>query len=384
MQGDETVARAPLVFKLGGEYSVLTGGIGMAAAADTFAEARVIGSVTKDLAIVLPDIKEGSGMSISQKFTEDRLNSLYQSFNANKCMDPREGKEGIKRFKSENSDIDERILPFAAIAAWLSGEHKVQVIGTQATIGFGTEEGRIRSGMASSAAVSTAFTVAMVKEYGAARLSDDEMINAARIGDRIIHGSPTAGRMDVGASYHGGVISVSNDVVRQESFRMPSDITIMLVYSGQKGDTGGYVDKVLDAMKDPDRGKPTLLVLDTIGTVSLNMLRAFAQRDVQEVGRAMFETHNALRSLGVVVGVEIATPRLDQAVELARKTGAIGAKLSGSGGGGWAVVVTKQPIILATAFQNQGFEAPKFVSISELGAKHYLREEHRIKSRATA
>jgi hydroxymethylglutaryl-CoA reductase len=77
-------------------------------------------------------------------------------------------------------------------------------------------------------------------------------------------------------------------------------------------------------------------ILEEIGNLTVDAGIALGIGDVPELGRLMFKNHELLAKLGV------STPALDDAVGLLLDRGVLGAKLTGSGGGG-AVIALVNP-----------------------------------------
>jgi mevalonate kinase len=77
-------------------------------------------------------------------------------------------------------------------------------------------------------------------------------------------------------------------------------------------------------------------LLAEIGEVTIQAGSALGRGDLVQVGELMNRNHELLARLGV------STEKLDEAVELLRDYGALGAKLTGAGGGG-AVVALVDP-----------------------------------------
>jgi mevalonate kinase len=77
-------------------------------------------------------------------------------------------------------------------------------------------------------------------------------------------------------------------------------------------------------------------ILQEIGALTVDAGIALGTGDEYELGRLMFRNHELLVKLGV------STPALDDAVETLLDHGVLGAKLTGSGGGG-AVIALVEP-----------------------------------------
>ena len=81
--------------------------------------------------------------------------------------------------------------------------------------------------------------------------------------------------------------------------------------------------------------------------------KALENYDLKKVGELMNENHRILQEIGV------SSKELDLLVDLARKQGAFGAKLTGGGGGGCMVALTPGKDLqgkVASAFKTAGFE----------------------------
>jgi mevalonate kinase len=80
-------------------------------------------------------------------------------------------------------------------------------------------------------------------------------------------------------------------------------------------------------------------------------IRALEHDDLETLGQVMDENHTHLSWFGV------STKTLDGIVKLAREAGALGAKLTGGGGGGCAVILTKPgDTAIGRKLEDGGFE----------------------------
>jgi len=87
--------------------------------------------------------------------------------------------------------------------------------------------------------------------------------------------------------------------------------------------------------------------------LALEGRKALEEFDLQKVGELMNENHRLLQE------IEVSCKELDYLVELARKQGAFGAKMTGGGGGGCMLALTPRKELqekVATAIENEGFE----------------------------
>lgn len=335
--------RAPGVVKLFGEHAVVYGRLSVAAAIDMYATVSVRERRGTDLRIILQDFSE-----FSVALDRRRLGLLYRRYR---------GRESMQDFVGLNNDIDPKVLPYATIASRLANEFGVEVVGKEVRI---SSEIPTQRGSASSAACATAFTVAMLRSAGEA-LEDSIVIDIARDGERVVHLSDGAGRIDVAASYYGGYASTSDGGKRE---KIRTRLNMVLIDTGPKKSTAETVGSVR-ILYDKEKEK-TEKLLDAIEDCSVKGLKALSKGDLKMVGEYMYKDQELLRELGV------SSKGLDRAVELARENGAYGAKLSGGGGGGIAIAICKNPERLMRVMGENGFDAyPTSVTLN--GAEKYLR-----------
>lgn len=342
----EVDVKAPGVVKLYGEHAVVYGRLSVAAAIDMYALASIKKVDGKVLRIVLADYD-----NLSITFHQGRLRLLYESY---------KGKESLEYYVKENKDIDQRILPYLTIAATLANDFYLDVFGREVTI---TSEIPEQSGCASSAACSTAFTVAMLASAGSVSedtIANQAVLEIARDGERVVHLNEKAGLIDVVTSYYGGYVSTA-DGGRQED--ISTDMNMVLIDTGPKQKTAETVRSVR-VLYDRDKAR-TEKKFDKINECAVNGLAALSGGDLEKAGEYMYKNQEILRELGV------SSDGLDKAVELAMKNGAYGAKLSGGGRGGLAIAICRDPESLIDIMEKNGFKAQE-VSVSFRGACSYI------------
>src|SRR5207248_3586406 len=91
-------------------------------------------------------------------------------------------------------------------------------------------------------------------------------------------------------------------------------------------------------------------LLDGIGALAERAEGALASGEVAMLGRLLDDNHRALQALGV------SSPELDELCTRARAAGALGAKLTGAGGGGAAIALApgREAAVLA-AWRANGY-----------------------------
>ena len=74
-------------------------------------------------------------------------------------------------------------------------------------------------------------------------------------------------------------------------------------------------------------------IFDQIDTLVLRGVQAIQDGDLETLGELMNMCHGMLNAL------QVSTPELEQLVSIARENGALGAKLTGGGGGGSMIAI---------------------------------------------
>ncbi|MCI1869183.1 galactokinase [Bifidobacterium crudilactis] len=117
--------------------------------------------------------------------------------------------------------------------------------------------------------------------------------------------------------------------------------------------------ETLDALPDEVMKKRVRHVVTEIARVR-SFVRAFANGQVEEAGRLFNASHDSLKA-----DYEVTVPELDVAVDVARKNGAYGARMTGGGFGGSIIALVnsgeseKLAQLIADEFARQGFHAPR-------------------------
>jgi mevalonate kinase len=201
-----------------------------------------------------------------------------------------------------------------------------------------------RAGLGSSAAVAAASARA-IASLRCAAFDDGRLFAAVQVSETVFHGNPSG--LDATMALFGGVVRYTRaDGATRLNVAGPR---VVVASSGEKGRTGDTVAAFARRLAgEPGEGRRRLAAVDDLverGTAAL------VRGDLAELGRAMDEDHEHLSWFGV------STPRLDRICEVARRAGALGAKLTGGGGGGCAVaLVPPGNDSVARAIADAGFE----------------------------
>ena len=226
--------------------------------------------------------------------------------------------------------VDERVG--AALESVLGTEGYAVRIATTLPVG---------RGMGSSAALAVAVAHAISDLTGRV-LTAQEAYEQAMPLEREFHGNPSG--VDVAVSCEGGCLwfqrrTRANGTVTVLRESVPlGPWSLVVLDSGRVGDTRALVSAVA-AQRPAIDGE-----LQRIGEIVANARAAMA--DPVALGELLTENHARLRAIGV------STSELDDLVNLARSAGALGAKLSGAGGGGIVIALVDDPEpVLAEAFR---------------------------------
>ena len=110
------------------------------------------------------------------------------------------------------------------------------------------------------------------------------------------------------------------------------NIEMVIVYSGSKGSTKEQVAKV---RKFYERGKFAKDIMNRIGSITEEGVKAVMKGDAANIGDLMNENHSELKVFG------ISTDQIERIVSVGREYG-YGAKLTGAGGGGAVVIIPRE------------------------------------------
>ena len=173
------------------------------------------------------------------------------------------------------------------------------------------------AGLGSSAALGVALARAFKPGC-----SPEETAALAMHLEQVLHGAPSG--VDPAACAHGGMIFFQGGKVEQVDGR----VWICVLHTGIARGTRSTVMPLAERRKTDPLIDP---LLARLGDLAREGLAGVQKKDFFSLGPAMDEAHGILRELGV------SCPELDDAVTALKRAGALGAKLTGAGGGGAAI-----------------------------------------------
>lgn len=181
-------------------------------------------------------------------------------------------------------------------------------------------------GLGSSAA-SAGAVIRAILDYYKIRASENEIFALTQSAERVAHGRPSG--LDAIATSASWPVRFSSGEFSRMEINMRA--WLILADSGCKGMTRVTVDALRARMDEqPDAVKNKL---DELGAIANQAADDLALGRAADMGARMTRAHRILADLGV------STPQLDKLVRAALNHGALGAKLTGGGGGGCVIAL---------------------------------------------
>ncbi|MGC8939386.1 MAG: mevalonate kinase [Candidatus Bathyarchaeia archaeon] len=233
-----------------------------------------------------------------------------------------------ENFKVEYGDAREAKLKFEPIR--LAVEKLLEKCGEK--VGLDIEINStvpVAAGLGSSAAVVAAVTAA-VSALLNMKMSKEEIFRVTYDAERVVHGTPSG--IDPAISTFGGTLLFQIDT-GFKPLEIKIDIPLVIGDTGVARSTRTQVERVRELReKYPQVIEPIML---SAREIVLRALEALGEGDLETVGELMNINHALLCSVGV------SDESLEWLINAARKAGALGAKLTGAGGGGCMIALAK-------------------------------------------
>ncbi len=217
----------------------------------------------------------------------------------------------------------------------------------------------VGAGLGSSASIAVAIITAVAKAKGA-RLAREETFKIAFGPESYLHGKPSG--VDHAVSIFGGAIKFTGpNIIKPLKLKSPPHVLVC--------DTGIHrsTKKLVGAVVRKSQLRRQLfdVHLDEMREISESAVRALNRGDGEEMGALMNRNQELLVEIGV------SHPKLEQLVKVARENGALGAKLTGAGGGGCIIALChsdKDEASIARALKRHG-GIPYMVTMDPEGAR---------------
>ena len=203
------------------------------------------------------------------------------------------------------------------------------------------------SGVGASAASCAAFARAINDEYNLG-LDDAGINELAYEGEKAYHGRPSG--VDNTAATYGGLIQFTKgERPKFEHIKTPRPVEIVMGNTGLVTNTEKAVAGVRERKgKNPKKYQE---IFERARALVPQAKVALEAGEYRKVGQLMTENHQLLQK------IEVSCNELDQLVEVAMDNGAWGAKMTGSGLGGYMVALTPGKELqekVGSAIKNEG------------------------------
>ncbi len=200
---------------------------------------------------------------------------------------------------------------------------------------------------ASCAAIARAFSEELSLNY-----SDEQVNQTAYEGEKGYHGTPSG--IDNTAATYGGLIWYKRGGESQimDRMKLRKPVEVVMGNTGMVADTKIVVAAVKERKeKEAEKYAHIFRNAEELAQEARKQLAAF---DLPKLGISMNKNHEMLQQIGV------SCDELDALVDLARDNGALGAKMTGTGRGGYMVALTPSRELqerVAVEIERKGFQA---------------------------
>lgn len=291
------VAKAPAKVILTGEHFVVIGKPAIAMAVNLYSEIRV---------------SKRDDSTIHIRSTSLKASGSFRS--------------GTYVPETGTVDASEALQPVQMIASHLTKQVGLKDQGLDIEIDSTIP---IAAGLGSSASIAVSLIAALSKLLGL-KTSREEIRELAFIPERIVHGKPSG--IDQTTATYGGVVAFSLDK-GFETVNVTRDIPIVIGNTGIARSTGEQVMKVRSiSLERPDEFN---VIATCAGEISNQAREAIEKGELKRLGELMNNNHDLLKWLG------LSNKKLEELISAARSTGALGAKLTGAGGGGCMIALVE-------------------------------------------
>ena len=185
------------------------------------------------------------------------------------------------------------------------------------------------AGMGSSAALGVAVLRALDDARGVSR-PDAEIYERSLAWEGVFHGNPS-GVDNAMATYGGVALFKRGSPLTPVVPRHP--VRLVAAYSGTSAPTKGMVAGVARLFeRNPEQVGQQF---DAIGAIVMNGKLALEQGELRSLGQLMTMNHKLL------AGLMLSTATLEEMITAAMEAGALGAKVTGAGGGGCMIALVE-------------------------------------------
>ena len=203
-------------------------------------------------------------------------------------------------------------------------------------------------GLGGSAAIAVAIVRAVSKHFNL-DLTPEEINHFAFQCEKAAHGTPS-GIDNTIATFGQPLLYRSGEQQHMDILEFPRPLRLVIGISGHPSLTVDMVAGVRERWRSHRDLYDSLF--NNFGQVAESGLEAIEQGDYRQLGQMMTINH------GLLNAIQVSSPELDRMVQVARDHGALGAKLTGAGGGGSIVALADDNSeAIAAGLNRHGFKA---------------------------
>jgi hydroxymethylglutaryl-CoA reductase len=203
-------------------------------------------------------------------------------------------------------------------------------------------------GLGGSAAVAVAIIRAMDRHFELG-LSEDEINALAFRCEQVAHGTPS-GIDNTVATFGRSLIYRKGDPPEFHSLDIPRPVTFVIGMTGVESLTAKMVARVRHGReRNRDVYDTMFKGIDAVAGQAIEALRRY---DLERLGELMNVNQ------GLLNGLQVSSWELEELIQIARENGALGAKLTGGGGGGSMIALCPDNAAeVMRAMQEAGYQA---------------------------
>lgn len=187
----------------------------------------------------------------------------------------------------------------------------------------------VAAGLGSSAAVAAA-TAKAVGTLLDVKMSKEDVLRITYESEKIVHGTPSG--IDPAISTFGGALLFQMDT-GFKPLNVTAEIPLIIGNTGIERSTRLQVEKVRDKKERYTRIVDHMMW--AAREIVLRAVDALKENDLETIGELMNINH------ALLYGVGVSDESLEWLINAARKAGALGAKLTGGGGGGCMIALAQ-------------------------------------------
>jgi hydroxymethylglutaryl-CoA reductase len=203
-------------------------------------------------------------------------------------------------------------------------------------------------GLGGSAALAVA-VIRALDRHCKLNLGESDVCALAYECEKIAHGTPS-GVDNTVATYGQAVLFRRGDPPLVEALFLEQPLPLVIGLSGTESLTAKMVARVREAWQ-----RNRILyerIFDEIDALTLHAVKALAARDLRQLGELMNICQGQLNAL------QVSSWEIEELLQIARDNGALGAKLTGGGGGGSVIALCPEDgDRVVRAMRNAGYQA---------------------------